>query len=123
MLVAIMWTYSQSTGQLYQDGELVAVGYSGHGDGRNNSVMQERPNVGPIPRGRYLIGAPFDTTTHGPYVLRLTPDSGNQMFGRAGFLIHGDNQDHDASQGCIILQRVFREKIATSGDEDLEVVT
>jgi hypothetical protein len=71
--------------------------------------------VGPIPVGLYQIGAPQDTPEHGPYVLRLIPDAGNTMWGRAGFLIHGDEVahigEHLASRGCVILHRATREKI------------
>jgi hypothetical protein len=84
--------------------------------------MQNVPNIGPIPQGRYQIGNPYDTTTHGPHVMRLTPSGGTQTFRRAGFLIHGDNRRHDASQGCIILNRAQRDRISQSGDRQLEVI-
>ena len=151
------WKYCQSTGQLYHEGELIATGYSGHGDGKNCSAMQDKHNVGPLPRGVYAIGKPHDTTSHGPFVMALMPfgpppewnpseeeraeyDRLNQpehlagilsgalakfswMFGRDGFLIHGDSIVHtgQASQGCIILPRSIREQIAASEDDELEV--
>lgn len=119
-----MWTYEQRSGSMSQDGEPVAVGYSGAGEGKNNPDMQSVPNVGPIPVGLYSIDAPVDTVTHGPFVLRLEPFPANQMFGRAGFLIHGDSVVHPgtASEGCIILGRATREQIWNSGDHQLEVV-
>lgn len=83
--------------------------------------MQEKHNIGPLPRGLYSISDPYDTDTHGPFVLRLTPDLGNEMFGRAGFLMHGDNSTHTASEGCIIQARAVREQVAKSGDKKLEV--
>ncbi len=46
-----MWTYCQKTGELLQNGVLVATGYSGQGNGRNNPDLQEDHDVGPIPRG------------------------------------------------------------------------
>lgn len=118
------WTYEQSTGRILQDGVRVAIGYSGAGECKNDPASQDVHNAGPIPRGHYSIGAPCDTMTHGPYVLRLTPDAANDMCGRAGFLIHGDSVVHPgtASEGCIILGRAIREKIWDSGDHDLEVV-
>lgn len=118
-----MWKFEQATGRMLQDGERVAIGYAGKGEGKNNPDMQDVHNVGPLPRGQYSIGAPCDTMTHGPYVLRLTPDAANDMCGRAGFLIHGDSVVHPgtASEGCIILGRAIREKIWDSGDHDLEV--
>ena len=115
------WTYNQTTGQLSRDGQNIATGYSGTGPGRNNPSAQGTRNVGPIPRGRYSIGAPHDTRTHGPHAMALTP-VGHNALGRDGFLIHGDNTRHDASTGCIVLPRNIRDQISNSGDTALEVV-
>jgi Protein of unknown function (DUF2778) len=119
-----MWIYRQSTGALEQDGCAVGKGYAGTPEGRNNPELQTVSNVGPLPAGKYSIGKPCDTVDHGPFVLRLTPDNSNRMFGRAGFLIHGDSKKAPgtASHGCIILPRGVREKIALSGDCILTVV-
>ncbi|HLW75686.1 MAG TPA: tlde1 domain-containing protein, partial [Bryobacteraceae bacterium] len=99
-----MWTYRQSTGEMSRDGIAAGIGYSGFEAGKNNPAMQEVEETGPIPQGRYTIGEPEDLEggPHGPFILRLTPDSGNQMFGRSGFLIHGDSiaQPGMASRGC-----------------------
>lgn len=118
------WRYEQETGQLSQNGVDVAIGYSGAGNGKNNPSMQDVKKIGPIPCGGYTIGEPHNTPTHGPYVLRLTPDTNNEMFGRDGFLIHGDSKEHpgQASEGCIIVPRAIREQIWDSGDTRLEVV-
>lgn len=118
------WRYEQATGRLLQNDELITVGYSGGGAGKNNPDMQDMHNIGPVPRGTYTIEAPCDTVTHGPYVLRLTPDLQNNMCGRSGFLIHGDSVVHPgtASQGCIIVNRMAREKVWDSGDNQLEVI-
>lgn len=120
-----MWTYTQKTGELSKSGKVLHCGYSGAGDGKNNPAMEDVHNIGPIPVGKYTIGRWYDTTTHGPYVLPLTPNSKNIMFGRAGFLIHGDSvaTPGTASQGCIIMPRSIRELIFQSGDHDLEVVS
>ena len=115
------WTYSQSTGQLSENGIQVGVGYSGTGTGRNNPAEEAVPRTGPIPSGKYSIGPPHDTDTHGPYVMSLTP-VGHNALGRSGFLMHGDNVRHDASLGCIILGPQIRHRVGTSGDKDLEVV-
>ena len=117
------WKYEQETGQLSQNGADVAIGYSGAGNGKNNPAMQDVQKIGPIPRGTYTIGEPHDTPTHGPYVLRLTPDPENEMHGRSGFLIHGDSKEHpgQASEGCIIMPRNIREQVWDSGDTALEV--
>lgn len=119
------WTYVQTSGALFDpEGRSVADGYSGAGDARNNPAMQSVPFRGPIPVGRYAICAPEDTVTHGPYVLPLTPFSTNEMFGRSGFLIHGDSLKHpgDASCGCIILGRIERELIWGSSDHEIDVI-
>lgn len=118
------WTFVQSSGELLRDGDLVGVGYSGHGEGKNDPAMQSIPNVGPLPCGQYRIGIPYNSESHGPYVLSLTASPENRMFGRAGFLIHGDSilRPGEASHGCIILLRSVREAIHLSGDTALEVV-
>lgn len=117
------WRYSQSSGWIAHDGKNIARGYAGAGDGKNNPAMQDVPNIGPIPAGRYTIGEPSDTKTHGPYVLHLTPDESNEMFGRSAFLIHGDSVVHPgtASEGCIIMPRKIRAQIWESGDTALLV--
>ena len=122
-----MWTYRQQTGEFFDaEGELVETGYSGFGEGKNNPDREDEHDVGPIPRGVYTIGATefVDTSgPHGPFVLPLTPDQSNEMFGRDSFLIHGDSVSHPgaASHGCIILSRVTREAIAASDDDELTV--
>ena len=120
------WTYEQSTGKLISDsGEVVGIGYSGLGNGRNNPQAEAIHQVGPIPCGLYTVQPPRDTQTHGPFVLPLTPDPSNEMFGRDGFLMHGDSvrAPGTASLGCIIQSRDVREKVWQSGDRQLKVVT
>jgi|SRR5438067_6173148 len=114
------WQYSQRTGNLYRDTVWVGAGYSGAGWGRNNPELEEVRNLGPIPRGRYRIGAAHDTADHGPHVMALAPVLHN-AHGRTGFLIHGDNSTHTASQGCIILGPHIRSQISESADTELEV--
>jgi hypothetical protein len=55
--------------------------------------------------------------------MALTP-VGHTAHGRTRFLIHGDSIRHpgNASEGCIVLDRAARQAIATSGDNDIEVV-
>lgn len=127
-----MWIYSQSTGELNYFGSSTEIntivlpytGYSGKGDGKNNPDLENVEGVGPIPRGVYDIQAPVDTVTHGPYVLPLTPEENNDMYGRSGFLIHGDSivDPGNASEGCIILPRVARNAVWDSGDHKLNVI-
>lgn len=128
------WRYEQRTGRLLHQGELVAIGYSGAddgdgvlepGEGRNAPEREDQRNVGPIPRGQWMIqGRPFFSELRGPYCLRLVPAPDTDTHGRSAFLIHGDSKKKPgtASHGCIILPRAVRERIWTSGDRYLEVV-
>jgi hypothetical protein len=120
-----MWTYKQSNGFLVNgNGTHRATGYSGHGEGKNNPAMQEVHDVGPIPRGIYDIeGEPFDSPKHGKYCLRLKPRPENEMYGRDGFLCHGDKigAPGTASEGCIIMGPDVRKEIYWT-KEPIEVV-
>jgi hypothetical protein len=119
------WQYAQSTGSLSANGQVIAIGYSGHDQGKNNPAMQQVPNTGPIPQGRYFIGTPRDSDKVGPFAMPLDPAPGTNTFNRSAFMIHGDSIVHPgtASEGCIILLRDARNKIAESGDNELIVVS
>lgn len=121
-----MWTFNVSAGILSHDGAVAALGvWSGHDEGRNNQAMEAHANLGPIPRGEWLIGDLIQTTeSHGPYVLPLTPAEGTDTYGRGGFLIHGASaiSPMESSRGCLIVPRSVRLLIAESGDKMLEVV-
>ena len=117
-----MWRYEQSTGRLWR---LMGEGYSGHGvEGKNQPDMQSVKNVGPIPRGKWLVTTRFDDPHKGPWCLRLAPAPGTDTLGRSGFLVHGDSisDPGTASEGCIILSRGIRQRIWESDDHELEVV-
>jgi hypothetical protein len=126
-----VWTYVQRTGELLHDGLHIAVGYSGWDNpetgqkGKNNPELQNIEETGPIPVGKYFIGSPHNTLTHGPFVLPLTPDPTNEMFRRSAFLIHGDSvvEPGTASRGCIIMSRAVRAQVAASGDKLLQVIS
>ena len=121
-----MWLYEQSTGKLSStESAFVAFGYSGADAGKNNPAMQSVRELGPIPHGIYAIGAPFDSLEHGPFALRLAPDAANEMFGRSGFLMHGDSHEHPgcASRGCVILPLEARRAVAASADRELHVIS
>lgn len=118
-----MWTYSQSTGRLSRSGKLIGTGYSGHGEGLNNHSKQDVLCIGPIPCGSYSIGPEFTHPTTGPLSMRLMPLMGTDTFGRSGFLMHGDNSQHDdsASEGCIVISENVRRQVSTSPDRTLLV--
>ncbi|WP_071988478.1 tlde1 domain-containing protein [Serratia sp. M24T3] len=119
------WVYQQSTGELTKDGRLIAKGYSGKGAGKNNPALEGTPSIGPLPTGDYsIIGHPFHHPHTGIFSMRLFPNPRNRMFGRSGFLIHGDSVKHpgSASDGCIILPLPVRQRLWSSGDRSIEVV-
>lgn len=142
--LGLHWIYNQSTGQLQwisfapdlespprdignATSDLptprdVDYGYSGKGEGLNNPDWQDVPNQGPIPAGQYRFGKP--NNRKGPLTLPLTPHPSNDMFDRNAFLMHGDNgcACHSASSGCVIMQKITRRWIASSGDRQLIVV-
>ena len=127
------WVYSQSTGQLTHidsngNVKIVGTGYAGRDQGVNNPAMQNVRNVGPLPQGTYMIGPQQNNVTVSGTILRgslrLTPDPKNQMHGRSGFLIHGDNRirNQSASLGCPVLTREIRDEIGNSNDNVFRVV-
>lgn len=122
----LLCTYSQSGRTLSCTNNTTHVvyvscnGYAGTEDGRNNPDADQQEGVGPLPRGTYTVGPSFMHAHAGPGTRRLTPDPSNDMHGRAGFLIHGDNARHDASNGCIIAPPDCRRAIPPG--ETLEVV-
>lgn len=111
-------TFNQKSGMvlLFEGNSRTPLGYGYSGDSEhyNKPDTQSLKNQGVIPRGVYSISPPEKHPTLGEVVMRLTPDAGNEMFGRSGFYIHGDNKDmnHTASQGCIILAREVRVTLA-----------
>ncbi len=117
-------TYHQASGTLVLGPLVLGIGYSGAAEAKNNPAMEMIHDIGPIPKGCYAIGPPHNTLEHGPFVLALVPDPANQMYGRSGFLIHGDSKavPGKASKGCIILSRDVREQIAKTPDKMLRVV-
>jgi hypothetical protein len=122
-----MLTYSQSSGEMHNAaGVLLGTGYAGHGAGVNNPALQSIQNTGPLPQGVYTINPPVDTATHGPYVMWLTPNPANEMFGRFGFGIHADEVANPgkrlASTGCIVMSnRVAIWTAAQADDRQLRV--
>jgi hypothetical protein len=132
------WSFQISTGELSLDGTPVARCYAGGGTGKNEpdccSAQQGSlgpGNFGPLPTGKYTIGPAYNDPERGQNTMRLIPDTGTEMYGRSGFLIHADSikAPGDASEGCIVPilgakgepGLVVRAMIAASPDRDLEV--
>ena len=120
--------YSQTSGRISVVGPDANIpigrGYSGQPPYVNQPGAQALVARGPIPRGIYRLVGPCDTIRLGPVVYYLDPSPDNNMYGRSGFFIHGDNAfgNQTASHGCIILHRKVREKIADVSKLMLEVV-
>jgi len=125
-----MWTYTVKTGVLQdRNSKFVSLGYSGGGGGTvpeavNNPDYQHVKDVGPLPNGMYDIGEPEQHPRLGAYAIPLTPYPDNEMYGRGGFFIHGDNQhmNQSASDGCIILPYSVRVVLGAGTDKLLQVV-
>ena len=118
------WKYSQSLGRLWRpDGTVAGAGYAGAGEGKNNPAKQDVKNVGPLPRGSYAMVA-IGTTNKGAYSFKLIPEQTAAMFGRSGFMIHGDSikEPGTASEGCIVIAANVRKSILESQDRKLEVI-
>lgn len=88
-------------------------GYAGAPGHVNRPGSSHLVGLGPLPPGEYHVGPAFFHHRLGPTAFRLRPMPGNVMFGRSGFMIHGDNRkgDYSASRGCIILNRGDRELV------------
>jgi len=121
--------YHQSTGfiTLNNSQNIVAKGWAGKGDGRNNPAMQTEHCLGPLPQGWYTIGGWEEHHNElGPMVAALWPDESNEMFGRDSFYFHGPSMDPaeygQESKGCIVLPHAQRQKVKDTGIIRLNVV-
>jgi hypothetical protein len=98
--------YDRYWGIFYADDfkSILGCGYSGHRLALNDITKQAEEGIGPLPAGTYTISEVYDDPKRGKHTLRLTPDPGTKMFGRSGFLVHGDLviRTHEASDGCIV---------------------
>ena len=113
--------YAITTGRWSRDnGVIVAEGWSGRGEGKNNPAMVDVHGVdmdhpaGPLPPGMYQVG-PWATTRDeatacgypahlGLLIARLTQIEG-ETYGRSGFFIHGPSMANygEESLGCTVV--------------------
>ena len=104
--------FSQTTGRITKDdGEEVAIGWSGRGEGKANPAMQDVHSTGPLPKGVYRVDPWEEQHGHlGPLVAHLTMIQGDS-FGRDAFYIHGPSTTNygEESMGCIVVPRVGRQ--------------
>lgn len=121
-----MWFFSQRSGHLFHGQQFVANGYSGAPGYLDNPDDQQLKDKGPLPVGLYIIEPPIEKHPKlGLFVLPLNPSLSNQMYGRSGFYIHGDNAlgNGSASEGCIIMPHDARVAIWASNDHVITVQT
>lgn len=130
------WQYQISTHVLSKDGIVLDDQcYSGaFPAGFNDPTKIGVLDIGPTPPGHYIItGPPFNDPKHGPYCLRLVPDTGTRAYilklGRDpdSFLLHGKplppRDPRTGSQGCICSSpSQNRSYVYQSGDVDLYVI-
>jgi len=124
------WLYEITTGKLFDPcGDKVASGYSGGNCGKvpeavNDPAYCSVHATGPIPVGLYTHGLVVDHSQLGPFAIPLLPFQSNDMFGRGGLFMHGDNEqmNESASEGCIIMPFTVRKLFYNSTDNVLEVV-
>lgn len=119
----MVWRYVVREAVFYNNGLKLKAKYAGalgYYDDPNQECVK---NKGPVPRGKYIIGAPYKSLWTGIYSLPLTPVDEKNMCGRSNFLIHGDSMRYPgtASRGCIIAVYKVRKKIWDSGDRELIV--
>jgi len=117
------WVYDVKKKAFEQNGILqFQAMYAGAPGYKADPAFECKVNKGPLPRGKYRIGSPVARhPTAGRFVLRLTPYAENNMCGRSGFLIHGDDGKGTASHGCIVLEKKYRDILAKSTDKELIV--
>jgi len=120
------WIYHQLTGKFIDaTGTVQGMGYSGQPPHKNDPDSQALHNMGPIPCGMWqAVELIPESSTHGPYAIRLEPYLETETFGRSGFMLHGDSIERPgyASDGCIIQARLVREMFWQSLDHDIQVI-
>lgn len=118
-----MIVYNQKSGEL-QFGKIIAQGYSGNGEGKNNPDMESVKGIGPIPKGTYTITKAYTNIHTGKVTMNLIPSPKNEMYGRGDFRIHGDSikEPGTASHGCIIMPLNIRLAIDKGKDKTLVVI-
>ncbi len=125
------WKFVIKKGIIYDpQGKVFATGvYAGgnlgkNPEGINNPLLCAVKDIGPLPPGKYHFGEPVTHSKLGEFAIPLIPDLQNIMMGRGDFYCHGDMIGHPrcGSEGCIVTERVYREKMWASTDHEILVV-
>lgn len=126
------WIFKQSTGQIFDPNNVqVDLAWSGYGEYRNRPEFQDKKHIGPLPRGKYIIGKAFHHPKLGKLTMVLTPFPENEMYGRSEMCVHGYSKDNPKTQvnetllsshGCVVTEYEIRKMIDESDDKILEVI-
>mgnify|MGYP003333853596 FL=1 len=119
-------TWHQAGGLMTSpEGETIAQGWAGHGEGKNNPEKQQIRETGPLPQGLYKVGKWQDHPRLGRMVARLEQIEG-ETYGRDGFFIHGPSKDPakygQESKGCIVIPYQARLKVKELSPSFIQVV-
>jgi uncharacterized protein (TIGR03067 family) len=118
-----VYVYSQTTGKLTFNGQLVGTGYSGKGAAKNDPDKQADKD-GPIPVGEYLLTGLQDDLRLGAKIIGLLPVAGKtNVFNRFPDEPFGmiAETDHSPSGCLIVVPRDVLEKL-NSANGKLQVV-
>jgi hypothetical protein len=105
--------YSQSTGKLSLNDEVICIGYSGKGAAKNDRAQQSVKD-GPIPIGDYMLTGFRTDATFGGKIMGLMPIAGTEHFNRFGRETFAIIPDSSPQSGCfIVVTRDVLEKLST----------
>jgi uncharacterized protein (TIGR03067 family) len=120
---SVLYVYSQRTGKLTLNDQLVAVGYSGKGAAKNDPAQQAAKD-GPIPTGEYMLTGFRDEPKLGGKIMGLLPVAGTNYFNRfpsETFAIIAETDN--LPSGCfIVVGRDVLEKLSTAPLSKVQVV-
>jgi hypothetical protein len=117
------YTYTQSTGKLTLNDELIGTGYSGKGAMKNDNAKQSEKD-GPIPIGEYVLTGFQDNVKLGGKNMGLLPVAGGNYYGRfpmEPFAIIAET-DNPPSGCFIVVPREVLDKLSTQKLAKLRVV-
>jgi uncharacterized protein (TIGR03067 family) len=109
-----VYVYSQSTGKLSLNEQVICAGYSGKGEAKNNHAKQAEKD-GPIPVGEYMLTGFRDSRKLGRKIMALLPVAGKsdhfKRFPRETFAFIDDSAA--LPSGCfIVVTRDVLQKLA-----------
>jgi uncharacterized protein (TIGR03067 family) len=97
-----LYIFSQSTGKLSLNDQVICIGYSGKGAAKNNHAQQAVKD-GPIPIGDYMLTGFRDDAELGGKIMGLLPMAGTDHFNRFGRETFAIISDTSRQSGCFIV--------------------